>query len=82
MKDTKIKKMLGAIFASVFIGLVFLAIMGMISYYQFTEDIIAPWGWYIFLMCLFGIPVFAIIVNLICRIREILGGEEDEASKY
>lgn len=80
--ETKTKKLLGAIVASVFIGSFLLVMIGMISFFQFTEEVIAPWGWYIFLMCLFGIPLLCIIINLVNRIREILGGEEDEASKY
>ena len=54
----------------------------MISYFQFTESSKIPWLIYFFIMGIFGFPVIGIVYNLIIRIREIQGGEEDEASKY
>ncbi len=81
-KKSKASKIVGAIFSSAVIGLFFLIMVASITFFQFTEEEVAPWGWYIFLMCLFGLPLVGIIFNLISRIREVLGGEEDEASKY
>ena len=41
-----------------------------------------PWILFIFIMFIFIVPVIGIIYNLIIRIKEIMKGEEDEASKY
>ena len=41
-----------------------------------------PWILYIFIMVIFIFPIVGIVYNLIVRIKEINGGEEDEASKY
>ncbi len=54
----------------------------MISYFQFTESTKIPWVIYFIIVLLFGLPLFGIIYNLFLRIKEILKGEEDEASKY
>lgn len=78
----KSQKILGAIFSSMVIGVFFLAMTFTITFFQFTEEETLPMGIYIFLMCLFGLPLLGIIINLVFRIREVLGGEEDEASKY
>ena len=37
---------------------------------------------FIFIMVIFIFPIVGIVYNLIVRIKEINGGEEDEASKY
>ena len=41
-----------------------------------------PWIVYIVLMVILCFPLVGMIVNLVSRIKEINGGEEDEASKY
>lgn len=81
-KTNKSAKIVGAVLSSVLIGLFFLVMVGSITYFQFTEDEVLPTGTYIFTMCIFGVPLLCIVVTLIARIREVLGGEEDEASKY
>ena len=82
MENNKSKKIAGAVFSSAFIGTFFLAMIVSITMFQFTSDEVLPWGPYIFTMCVFGIPLLGIIINLVYRISEILGGEEDDASKY
>ena len=37
---------------------------------------------FIFIMVIFIFPIVGLVYNLIVRIKEINGGEEDEASKY
>ena len=54
----------------------------MISYFQFKYSQKISWFIYFILIFLFLFPVISIVYNLIVRIREIKGGEEDEASKY
>ena len=82
IKKTHKQKIGGAIFSSLVFSSLFLFLIGIISYFEFTETDKIPLILYIFFMILFGLPVLGIIINLINRIKEIKGGEEDEASKY
>lgn len=82
VKSNNKKKILGAITSSIIFSLFFLFIVVIISYFQFTEAEKIPWFFYIFIVGLFLVPVFGIYSNLFIRIKEIKGGEEDEASKY
>ena len=82
IKTNKKKKIIGAILSSAIFSLFFLFIAGIITYFQVTEAEKMPWFLYSFLMLLFLFPLIGIIYNLIVRIKEINGGEEDEASKY
>lgn len=85
MRDVKAnrgKKIIGAIVSSIIFSLFFIFLVSMITYFQFTEAEKMPWFVYIFTIALFGAPIIGIIGNLIARIIEINGGEEDEASKY
>lgn len=82
VKTTKTKKIWGAIISSFIFSIFFVFLVAIISYFQFTEKDKIPWLIYSFLMFIFSIPIIGIIVNLIARIKEINGGEEDEASKY
>ena len=82
IKTNKKKKIIGAILSSAIFSLFFLFIAGIITYFQVTEVEKMPWFLYSFLMLLFLFPLIGIIYNLIVRIKEINGGEEDEASKY
>lgn len=76
------KKIIGAVLSSLAMSLFFIFMLGSITYFQCTEEVMLPWGPYVFVLCVFGVPLLGIIINLVVRIREILGGEEDEASKY
>lgn len=85
MKDSKKshkKKILGAVISSLVFSLFFIFLIGLISYFQITENEKIPWLVYMFLIVLFGFPILSVAVNLFRRIKEIKGGEEDEASKY
>lgn len=85
MKNIKInngKKIKGAITSSIVFSLFFIFLIALISYFQFTESEQMPWILYLFLMFIFTLPVVGIIITLKNRIKEIKGGEEDEASKY
>lgn len=82
LKTSKRKKIVGAILSSFLFGLFFLFFVGMITYFQMVEADKMPWVLYWFLMVLFAFPVIGIVYNLIVRMKEIKGGEEDEASKY
>lgn len=82
VRVNKRKKIQGAILSSTIFGGFFLFLIGIISYFQFTEENAMPWLVYFFLILLLGFPIVGILYNLIQRIKEINGGEEDEASKY
>jgi len=80
--SNKTKKITGAILSSLAFSLFFIFLVGMITYFQLTESAKMPWAIYTVLMVLFASPLVSITYNLIKRIKEIIGGEEDEASKY
>jgi len=82
LKTSKKRKIRGAMLSSSIFSLFFIFIVTIISYFQFTEPEKMPWIVYMILMLLLLMPVIGIVYNLIIRIREINGGEEDEASKY
>lgn len=82
VRTSKRKKITGAIISSVIFSLFFVFIAGIITYFQFTEAEKMPWILYYFLIFVFCFPVIGIVINLVNRIKEIQGGEEDEASKY
>lgn len=82
IKTNKKKKISGAIISSLIFSIFFIFIAVIITYFQLTEIDKMPWILYIFLMFIFIFPLIGIIYNLIIRIKEINGGEEDEASKY
>lgn len=82
VKKNKSKKIMGACISTVIFSLFMLFIPIMISYFQFTEIEKLPWFIYYILMAIFIIPETGMVINLIARIKEINGGEEDEASKY
>lgn len=82
VRSNKVKKIMGAIFSSILFSSFFIFIVGMMTYFQFTEDANMPWIIYLVLLTIFSLPIIGMISNLIARIIEINGGEEDEASKY
>lgn len=76
------KKICGAVLSSLFFSIFFVFMIFMISYFQFKYSQKISWFIYFILIFLFLFSVISIVYNLIVRIREIKGGEEDEASKY
>ncbi len=81
-KSNNRKKIIGATISTLLFSSIFIFLIFVISYFQFTESDIIPWIVYILLMTIFLLPILAVLYNLVMRIKEILGGEEDEASKY
>jgi len=82
VKTNKTKKIIGAILSSIIFSAMFVLLIVTITWAQFTMTDKIPWIIYVVLMTILGAPVIGIVGNLITRIAEILGGEEDEASKY
>lgn len=81
-KNNKKKRIISAVISSLMFSIFFLFVESIITYFQITEAEKMPWILFIFIMFIFIIPVVGIIYNLIIRIKEIMKGEEDEASKY
>jgi len=82
-ENFKKKKIVGAIVSSLIFSAFFVFLICMFVYFQvFGGEEQIPWIIFWFLILIFGTPVFGIFYNLVLRIKEILGGEEDEASKY
>lgn len=76
------KKILGAILSSS-IFIIFLTIfISTITFFQTHEQEKMPWILFIIIIILLLSFIITILTNLITRIKEIKGGEEDEASKY
>ena len=69
-------------FLSLLFVLIFIFLAGIITYFQVTEAEKMPMALYVFVMGVFIVPMVSVIINLVTRIKEIKGGEEDEASKY
>lgn len=82
MKKEHEKKIIGSILSSIFCSLLFIFPIAIVIYAQLTEEEKMPLIIFWFTILLLVIPIVGIIMNLILRIREIKGGEEDEASKY
>ncbi len=82
VKTNKKKKIFGAVISSLIFSLFFIFMIGLFTYIQFFEKDSMPWVLYGIMVLLFGTPLIGIIGNLVQRIKEIKGGEEDEASKY
>lgn len=82
VKTSKAKKIWGAVLSSVIFSLFFVFLVGTITYFQLTEAEKMPWLIYGAMMFIFLLPLLSIGYNLVLRIKEINGGEEDEASKY
>ena len=78
----KKNKIIGSLISSSIFILLFLFLIILISYFQFSYNEKMPWILYYFFVIILLIPIVGIIYSLISRIREINGGEEDEASKY
>ena len=75
-------KMLGASLSALLVGLYFIILVIVISYFQFRDVDKMPWVVYGIVTLLLLSFVALIVINLVKRIYEIKGGEEDEASKY
>ena len=81
-KDEKSKKIFGALLSGITFSLIFITFIVLISYFQFTGKDNIPWIIYLVIILFLLTPVISIGFNIVERIKEIKGGEEDEASKY
>lgn len=82
MKSNNTKKILGAVLSSMLFLSIYIGMMFSFIYLGLYEDSGIPKLYVIFIMIILSIVCISMIVNLINRIKEIVGGEEDEASKY
>lgn len=76
------RKIFGACLSSLISSLFFLAFVILFTVIKFSKPGKFSWTIYLILMLIFAMPLLGTIINLIKRIKEIRGGEEDEASKY
>ena len=76
------KKILGAILSSSIFIILFIILISIITFLQTYEEEKLPWILYIIMILFLLSFIITILINLITRIKEIKGGEEDEASKY
>lgn len=81
-KDEKSKRILGALISGITFSLMFIIFLILITYFQFTESEKIPWILYLIIVLILLVPIISVLFNVIERIKEIKGGEEDEASKY
>lgn len=81
-KDEKSKRILGALISGITFSLIFIIFLILITYFQFTESEKIPWILYLIIVLILLVPIVSVLFNVIERIKEIKGGEEDEASKY
>lgn len=80
-KKTDNRKILGACLSSIGFSIFFIFFIILFTVLAFTEEGF-PFILYIILLSVFGFPILGIVINLVKRIKEIKGGEENEASKY
>lgn len=80
--DFKKKKIIGAVVSSSIFGLFLLSILASMILCQIFSNSKIPIIIFIVLSVILLLPIISLIYNLISRIKEINGGEEDEASKY
>ena len=80
INDEQRKKITGAIISSIIFGALFLFVAIMMVYGMIMDPIPIPI--FIIIELIVLTPLISIIYNLVKRIEEIKGGEEDEASKY
>lgn len=75
------RKIMGAILSSLIFSIFFIFFIILFTVLYFKERDF-PFILYLILCMVFGFPILGIIINLIKRIKEIKGGEENVASKY
>lgn len=82
VKTNNKKKIIGAVLSSSVFGGILLLIIVLLVVGQIKDTFYLPMVIFLPLLIMLGLPLICIIYNLVIRIKEILGGEEDEASKY
>ena len=78
-KDTK-KRKKGTVIAAVIMTLLMFLMMGLVLWGN-TQDPL-PIGILLIILAIPGVVVVGVVLALKQRLKEIEGGEEDEASKY
>ncbi|MCM1052719.1 MAG: MerR family transcriptional regulator [Ruminococcus sp.] len=76
------RKIEGAVLSSLMFSSIFIFLICVLTYGTFFVEDSIPIILYLFVMFILGMPILGIVINLAKRIKEIKGGEEDEASKY
>ncbi len=76
------KKIWGAILSGGAFILYLSFFLYLIFFFEVDSTEKLPVGLFIFLIIILSIPLIGIVASLVSRIREIKGGEEEEAKKY
>ncbi len=82
LKINNKKKIISAFLSSFIFSLFFIFGEVVIYYFKFVENEDIPNMLFVFISIFFLLPLIGILITLISRIKEIIKGEEDEASKY
>ena len=78
-KDTR-KRKKGPVIAAVIMTLLMFLLMGLVLWGNTQEPL--PIGILLIILAIPGVVVVGVVLALKQRLKEIEGGEEDEASKY
>lgn len=78
--DVQLKKSAGAAIGAIVMILLMALMIGMMLWGNSVDPI--PVGFLIFLIAIPAVMIVGIVIAFVGRIKEIKGGEEDEASKY
>lgn len=81
MKKNDNKKIWGACLSSLVFSLFYILMEVLFIFVKFSDSSF-PMLMFIIFELVFGVPIIGIVINLVKRIAEIKGGEENEASKY
>ncbi len=79
-KVSKSKKIIGAVIASLVFSSMFIFLLWLLISMQMKAGL--PFALFAFILIILLLPIISICYNLVLRIKEIVGGEEDEACKY
>ena len=79
-KDIQKKKRWGALLGAGIMLIIMLTVIAILIWANSVEPL--PIGMFIYLVGIPALVIIGVLVALISRIKEIKGGEEDEASKY
>lgn len=76
------KKILGAVLSGLLFEIIFISFTIAMIYFQITDENKMPLPMFIIVISIEIVLIISLLYSTISRIKEIKGGEEDEASKY
>ena len=82
VKNDVIKKKTGSILSAIVMIIIFVAMIGVMIYAQIDSGDEIPIGVLTVIIVPLAVCVLGVVIALFQRLKEINGGEEDEADKY